>query len=226
MIILENIISKYDLWVLIPIVAFFAAIELINPKKKTLIMHLSFLLSIIIFLIIKEPINILCFGYVCSIFLDMCIDDLKTGEIAMHKLLMFMFLVSFGGWLYNFTIGCPCIAKPMLISIPIYIILVLFNEFLNKEISIGGADIYILMTLVITNICLIYAIYDLNLGVWYMADYFSLITFSVFLNFSVYLLGYVLVLKLILKKKEKGIRCLPIFTLPSIVTFLALFHVL
>ena len=224
-----DLMKEYDLFILISNFLIFTVLALISKlKNRQKILLVGFplaLVDLIYVFVTRGNINNVALVVCLAMFLDMCLDDLLTGEIYLVKILSFLFVTNIVALIYNYTVGCPCIGSKVAFSLIAFVLVVLANEFLNKETSFGGADIYILSALVIWNICIFLAFIEIGVASFILVSYFELLTWSIFVNFFSYFIIY-MILHLILKKKRAiHIRALPLFMLPMIVTLATLFSV-
>lgn len=224
-----DLMEDYDEFILISNFIIFVALALVsklkNRQKIFLVGVPLVVVDLIYVLTTGGNINNVALVVCLLIFLDMCLDDLLTGEIYLIKILSFLFVTNILLLIYNYTIGCPCIGSKVAFSLIAFVLVVLMNEFLNRETSFGGADIYILSALVIWNICVFLAFVETGAVSFVMVSYFELLTWSIFVNFFSYFVVYMILHFVLKKKRAVHIRALPLFVLPMIVTLAMLFSV-
>lgn len=148
--------------------------------------------------------KVFTFGLGSFAYLVMSTLDLKNGEVYVFELgftntfCMFLFPV-----IVNFIFGCRCISKALLITFGAYLILKIINYFFNKELSIGGADIDTIASLVAAVIATFIAIgkresQPVFVETFYLETLFTLI----FINFTITILGY-FIIKIVKNVKER-----------------------
>lgn len=160
-------------------------------------------------------------GYIMAMFTKLAVDDLFTGEVMLGHILLFIASTVVLCTAYNFLYGCNCVAKWVGLTVILFAVFTVLNEFYNSESSIGGADMYIIETLVFLNIAYMASLMERGVNAMVSVNYWLLLTQLIFVNFFGYFVLYVAVMKL-KKKKLNGVRCLPIFYLPMFLTVLGL----
>lgn len=154
-----------------------------------------------------EVTKTVLFGCGLCCFGILAVLDVKYGEVYVYELgvantlLLFIFPI-----IVNFIFGCQCISKGLLITFGVYILIKIINYALNKELSIGGADIDTMAALAAAAIGVFPAINHREQTPIFVESYFLERLLSlIFVNFTASILIF-FVVKLIKKFKHKEVN--------------------
>lgn len=228
---MNNILNTYDPIGIIIAISLFLILGMIIKNKKggvkrKCIELAAFVINLWVYFIRLEAvnghINSLFLGCVTVLFLRLAILDLRYGEMTLLDIFGVWFSILVLGILYNQTIGCPCISGNLLLFSVVVFLFILIDDFVNKEITIGGADFdcfYIILGMSITFIKTMYE--QVNLPWFIISDYLYLFFGAIFINFMVYSIIYIIVKKV--HKTDKGVRMIPAMILPFFLSAAVIF---
>lgn len=146
----------------------------------------------------------LIFGLGTAAFTLNAILDLKYGEIYIFELsisnTIFMFILPI---IVDLIFGCKCVAIALAIAFGVFVVAKMINWFFNKEMSIGGADVDTIFSLLLANVA-IFAAMNIreNMPIFLQSFYFERIFEVLLVNFAAAIIIYFI--SKIIKKKKGG----------------------